>query len=171
MYANHYNCDCLECMKANTYESYFDRLSYMMPDNVEGQPSEFLDGTLVALKPMIIYSRPDGNNIRSVKANQTVGKIYSYVVKDGVVWWQLYDNQGFVKHGSGLFDAQMLQSSIAAVKSASDAKVKAAADKRINANREKLISDLTPDFLGDLKWYLIGIVVIVVLIMIYKITK
>jgi hypothetical protein len=168
--------ECIDCMKHDCYESYFDKLSYMYPDHAEGKPGDFLEGTLVALKPVNVYSAPDsGRILRSVKANQPVGKIVSYVVRNGVVWWQLYEG-GFVAHGTGLFDAKMLDTSIAVEKQKEAAIVKKATDEHIAKNTNplynagKTIDDLIPDF-STIKWVLIGLLVLVVVTMIYKMLK
>lgn len=50
-----------------------------------------------------IYDLPYGKIIRSISDGGIVGKVYSYVTSNGIVWWLFYDNNGrpyYVKHDS-----------------------------------------------------------------------
>lgn len=172
------NCDCLECIKTNTFTGHFAKHLYMYPDHAESYPGEYLDGELVALVPVNVYSRPDGSLLRTVKKGGTVGKILSYVVKDGVVWWQLYGPDGkgaeFVKHGTGVFDKDILMKSLAAEKAKEEEIVKKAAEKRMAENTNPLyragkdLESIIPDF-GAIKWVLYGIAAVIALLLILRI--
>jgi hypothetical protein len=68
---------------------------------------KYFGATLIALKPVVKYNgalQP----IRTFKAGQTVGVIYSYIVRNGAVYWMVYDNPFqtnpfYVLHTTGSF--------------------------------------------------------------------
>jgi len=47
------------------------------------------------------------NVIRTVPKGAPVGVVFSYVLREGVVWWQL-ENSGWVKHEKGKFSISHL---------------------------------------------------------------
>lgn len=70
----------------------------------------YLDSTLVAKKPVTLYQSPSDTATVLKKFNKgdQVGKIQSWVVRDGQVWWDVNwfsgKHAGWVKHVDGLFD-------------------------------------------------------------------
>lgn len=100
-----------------------------MVNHLEGSADNFIGGELWSTNiPVSVYSAADSTRfVYSIPKNSFVGKIYSYIVKDGKVWWQI-DNKNlnrFVLHESGIFDAKKLQDSL----------------DKIRAQREKEIED------------------------------
>lgn len=69
---------------------------------------QYQDATLRALVDGIkVYSSAGGTILlRTVNKGSIVGEVFSYVVKGSDVWWHLKEG-GFVKHGQGLFDAEL----------------------------------------------------------------
>lgn len=63
----------------------------------------YIDATLEALVPVTVYSSPGGTVLRKVEPGSIVGEIYSWVQRDGDLWWQIKEG-GFVKHGKGVFN-------------------------------------------------------------------
>lgn len=79
--------------------------------------NEIVGKTLFAKKKIDVYnsSAPDGKIIYSVNSGDTLGPVYSWVMKNGALWWQLEwqleaNNFGaFVKHEIGAFDVKALE--------------------------------------------------------------
>lgn len=66
----------------------------------------YIGSQLYALTNIPIYSSPNGT-LKTTRTKGTfVGTIYSWIRRDGYVWWQLTDG-GFVKHAPGIFDVQI----------------------------------------------------------------
>jgi hypothetical protein len=72
--------------------------------------NDILDKTLYAKKPVNVYSAP--NNLLTplyvVSPGNIVGVVYSWVKKNDIVYWHLYDNT-FVTHDSDKFSLEKLQ--------------------------------------------------------------
>lgn len=164
------NCECLECQKAAHYAKYY-ATDNLEGDNLEGKPDDFLGAKLVALKDVPVYTSPNGTLIKVVKTGDNVGVIYSYVIRDGIVWWQVDgSNTGFVKHEKGSFDDIAITNSLRENKAKKEAAIKEAADKRIAENENPLYNFL-PDLGGYVKWIFIGLAVIVATVIFLRLTK
>lgn len=100
------------------YDAYIERLQnkplkHLVMDSTGRVPidhadaitkaSDYIGSWLVAKKPISIFDYPGGTVVTIRKAGENVGRIYSYLERDGAIWWQLEGN-GFVKHGVGSFD-------------------------------------------------------------------
>lgn len=163
-------CDCLECTKDREFSKQQMKVFSMWEggaDNLEGKASDFIGGTLEALKPVIIYASADTSKpIRTVKSGGTIGVIYSYVQRPDGVYWQLDDNT-FVKHERGAFDELILQNSLNKLQAAKDAAIKDAAKKRTDKNENPLYNagkTLESVFSFDtIKWVLIAVIIAVIL--------
>lgn len=72
--------------------------------------SEIIGKTLFGLKDVNIYHLPSTASgiIKTVVAGQPVGVVYSYVEREGAIWWQL-QNSGYVKHQKGTFSTSALK--------------------------------------------------------------
>jgi hypothetical protein len=72
--------------------------------------NDILDKTLYAKKSVNVYSAP--NNLLTplyvVSPGNIVGVVYSWVKKNDIVYWHLYDNT-FVTHDSDKFSLEKLQ--------------------------------------------------------------
>jgi hypothetical protein len=72
--------------------------------------NDILDKTLYAKKSVNVYSAP--NNLLTplyvVNPGNIVGVVYSWVKKNDIVYWHLYDNT-FVTHDSEKFSLEKLQ--------------------------------------------------------------
>ena len=95
----------------------------------------FIGGELWAKNlPISVYSGPDTTKfVYAIPKNSFVGKIYSYVVRDGKVWWQI-DSKNlnrFVKHEEGVFDAQKLDASLEKIRTEKEAEIKEKTDERL----------------------------------------
>lgn len=77
-----------------------------MADNVNQQKTaaDYVGSTLLARTTVNVYSSPGGTLLRTIKKGGHVGTIYSWVLRDGFVWWELTGG-GFVKHDPAAFDA------------------------------------------------------------------
>jgi len=74
----------------------------------------YIDSWLKALKKVTVYSNYIDNGIVAptpvavFEPGEIVGRVYSYKLYNGSIWWQLDDPQnkhfGWVKHEKGLFD-------------------------------------------------------------------
>lgn len=165
---NKNNCDCLECTKDRLFNKHISRaLSSWQDttDNLSGSASDFIGGKLVALNPVTVYSSPNGNPILTVNPGQTVGTIFSYVNKDGSVWW-LLESGNFVKQSKDVFDSDILVNSIAEKEKEKKARIDAAAKERMDANTNPLYrtgkmleSILSLDTMRNI---IIGIIVLIV---------
>lgn len=94
----------------------------------------YIGASLVAKKSINIYNLPEGNIIKVIPKNGFVGVIYSYVLRNGEVWWMLMDNT-YVKHVTGNFDINT------AIETSSGKK---------NEDEQKRIDDLRKNPLSDL---------------------
>lgn len=68
----------------------------------------YINATLEALKPVTVYKYPGGPVLREVQPGSIVGEIFSWVQRDGDLWWQLKEG-GYAKHGKGVFDMKMAE--------------------------------------------------------------
>jgi len=144
--ADHYD----ECINEDT--------EYADAQNVSGSADKFVGGQLIAKYPVTVYSSPNGNVIKTVKPGDVVGFIYSWVERDGKIFWQLQDNS-FVEHKSGVFDTDALAQSLIALEREREAKIKAAAEERIENN--KPLAAIT-NIMDTLKWVFIAGAIIAV---------
>lgn len=75
----------------------------------------FLDATLVARKPVTLYQSPSDTApvLKKFTKGENVGKIQSWVVRDGQVWWDVNwfsgKHAGWVKHVPGLFTEEIIE--------------------------------------------------------------
>lgn len=180
------NCECLDCIKERSFAKYYGDRQAMVGDsfesdsnNLDGKADEFINGVLAALQPVQILSSPNGSLIKTVNTGDTVGVITSYVTRDGVVWWEVEypvfggkdaSAIGYVKHAPGLFDENILKSSLAAYNAKRNAQINAAAQKRIDANTNPLYNFI-PDMGSYLKYALIGFFVYLAILLATKLIK
>lgn len=71
----------------------------------------YIGSWLRALQPISVYSTAGGGGrlIKTFKKGDLVGRIFSYIVRNGKVYWELEDlnngpGGGFVEHAPGKFD-------------------------------------------------------------------
>ncbi len=74
----------------------------------------YIGSWLIAKKPVNIYSSPGGTLIGAVTMGKNIGRIASFISRNGQLWWQLEagtsavpghsGNGGFVKHEIGAFE-------------------------------------------------------------------
>jgi hypothetical protein len=75
----------------------------------------YVNSTLVAKQPVTVRKVPSdiGDVVKEYPKGSNVGIIYSWVVRDGQVWWQMNwfsgKPQGWVKHSPELFDADIAE--------------------------------------------------------------
>jgi len=138
----------------------------------QGSADDFIGGELWALNlPVSVYSGADTTKfVYSIPKNSFVGKIYSYVVKDGKVWWQI-DNKNlnrFVKHEEGVFDSVKLIASLEALKKKREEEIEEKVNERKNNGGfdfSNLFQNLFGDIdLGNIAKIAITIVIILALI-------
>lgn len=164
MYNDHMeNCGCYDCKPYKGNHT----------DNIEDKTkaSYYVDSTLVARKPVTVYSYPSTNApiVKQYAKGSNIGIIYSYVLRDGVLWWQIdwfsKKPQGWVKHDAGLFDKKILEDT------SSGQRIETELEDRNKAiaNEDKIgkgLSDLTKGIGetisfagGSLKWILIAVII------------
>lgn len=109
------NPNRVESLKMKAQKNHYVDASGRVPidyaEKVKGA-DYYIGSWLKALKSGSIYSAPNGTFIDDFYPGETVGQIYSYVLKDGNVWWQLAGKNGngtggFVLHKPGMFDNQV----------------------------------------------------------------
>lgn len=75
---------------------------------------QIVDKTLIAKKPVPIKRLPldTAPTVYTVKPGETVGVVYSWVSRDGSIWWEYYDsnkNAYYTKHEPGTYDIKSLE--------------------------------------------------------------
>lgn len=170
-------CECLECIKAEHYQQQFSRfgdaiVADNLEDNLTGKADEFIGGELIAAKKVIVYESPGGMYVEEKTPGEKIGVIYSYVNKDGNLWWML-ENGNFVKHVAGNFNADSLQQSLNQNERVKQAAIDAKVQARKDANENPLynLGESFLSFGNTLKWVIIGIVVLVGAALAYKMLK
>lgn len=169
------NCSCKNCdnYRGNHFDSVEDKT----------KASYYLDSTMVARKPVTVFEHPDttAKVIKQYAKGSNVGIIYSYVLRDGQLWWQVNwfsgKHQGWVKHDMGLFDKEVLEASSSGKKITDAQEARRLEEENNPLNKlAKGFSDATSgigetiSFAGkSLKWVLLGVIVIAVLMLVYKI--
>jgi hypothetical protein len=71
--------------------------------------NDVIGKTLIANIPVNVY--PSASNtvpLYTVNTGNTVGVVYSWVNKNGVIWWQMEPGNKFVSHAQGKFNMQVL---------------------------------------------------------------
>lgn len=72
--------------------------------------NDVIGKTLIANIPVNVYSQAANINLLyTVRPGNTVGVVYSWVNKNGVIWWQLEPGNKFVSHSIGKFNLQVLE--------------------------------------------------------------
>ena len=177
-------CECIDCMKAESYSRFLNRPG-MIADHLEentnhldGLAGDFIGGQLIALKPIVIYAAPPvvpmltGNYpVRTVKTGNVVGTIISYVKRGDNVWWQVQD--GFVLHEKGNFDDIAMKLSLDANEAKKQKKIDAVVKERKDANTNPLYN-AGESFLSlgsSLKWVIISVVALIVTSLVIKLVK
>lgn len=69
--------------------------------------------TLIAKKKVAIKRQPSDTapTVYTVSPGETVGVVYSWVSRDGSIWWMYYDtnkNPYYTRHEPGLYDVKAL---------------------------------------------------------------
>lgn len=74
-------------------------------DAIAGSAGDFIDSWLTAVDKVNVYDSPGGNVKAIFYPDEVIGKIASFVVKGGYVWWLIEDPQGnhygYVRHVPG----------------------------------------------------------------------
>ena len=73
---------------------------------------QIINKTLIAKKNVDLTRSPGGAVIYTVTPGENVGVVYSYIQRDGIVYWLFYDaNQRtyFAKHETNAFDVKALK--------------------------------------------------------------
>lgn len=175
MIQDHFNCDCLECV--DSFNKGFQQ------DNADpAKDAAYYTGSkLVARKALKVYSSPSvaAPVVKAYEKGANVGIIYSWVVRDGFLWWQIDwfsgKPQGFVLHDPALFDYKIVQDT-ASGKTVAE-RNKAIEEAINNDPLSKLgkgvgdvlggVGDSIGFFGGNLKWILL-VVIVVALAYAYK---
>lgn len=72
--------------------------------------NDVIGKTLIANIPVNVYAEATNVNLLyTVRPGNTVGVVYSWVNKNGVIWWQLEPGNKFVSHSIGKFNLQVLE--------------------------------------------------------------
>ena len=72
--------------------------------------NDVIGKTLIANIPVNVYAEATNVNLLyTVRPGNTVGVVYSWVNKSGVIWWQLEPGNKFVSHSIGKFNLQVLE--------------------------------------------------------------
>lgn len=73
----------------------------------------YLDSTLIARQPVTLYQSPSttASVLKKFVKGENVGKIQSWIVRDGQVWWDINwfsgKHAGWIKHIPGLFSEEI----------------------------------------------------------------
>lgn len=147
-------------------------------DVVVKDANYYLDSKLVARVPVKVYKAPTETSdvVISYKKGQNIGIIQSWVLVNGVLWWDVNwfsgKHQGWIKHEPALFDAKVAEDT------ASGKTHAATVAKQVELmNRKEGIEKLaagigdavggvgnTLSFLGNnLKWIIAAVVVVTLL--------
>jgi len=166
---DHFNCDCLECQS--------DHLQGFIEDHADAKDANFYIGSVLkAKKNLNVYSSPNVASpvVKQYTPNTNVGVIYSWVLRDGFLWWQINwfsgKHQGWVLHDPSQFDSKIVQDTASG--KAHEEKIKELNKPPADplADIGKGLGDSISFFGGNLKWILI-VVIIVALAYAYKAFK
>lgn len=188
-------CNCFECQ-----DDYIQELQtkYLKANNVDHTgrtnhadvlpkpASYYLDSKLVARLPVTIYKLPDEKSAVVIKMpkGSSVGTIQSYVVRDGQVFWEVNwfsgKHAGWVKNVPGLFNTEIAEQTASGLeqqktvdKSNAILNEKSTLDKVTQGVSDAVAgtADALGSFGSNLKWILIGVVILVVVFAALKFTK
>lgn len=75
--------------------------------------NQIVGKTLIAKKPVAIKRLPSKSapTVYTVPVGSTVGVVYSWISRDGLVWWMYYDDKGntyYTQHEPGRYDVGAL---------------------------------------------------------------
>jgi hypothetical protein len=73
---------------------------------------QIIGKTLIARQPVDLTRTTGGAVIYTVQPGETVGTVYSFLNKNGLVYWLFYDNTNrtyYAKHEKNLFDINALK--------------------------------------------------------------
>ena len=169
------NCGCVNCMPYKGNHNF---------NNLEDKTkaSYYLDSTMYAKKPITVFTLPDETSaiVKQYAKGSNVGKIYSYVLRDGVIWWELNwfsgKHQGWVKHNPALFDKQILEATSSGKKiEDKTAELKAMEENNPLNKLGKGLGDAVGgigeslSFVGDsMKYILIAVILAAIAYLVYK---
>lgn len=196
-------CDCFDCQPDYIQElqaklmkpllvSPSGRMDYA--DVITKPADYYLDSTLVAKVPVIIRKSPSDTApiVNKYAKGTNVGKIQSWVVRNGQVWWDIDYfsgiHAGWVKHDPALFDATIAeQTASGAVQNAEVKKLTDAAAKPADiasavidgagnvvqgaSNLLSGVGDTLGSIGANLKWYILAIVLVFIILAFLKYAK
>jgi hypothetical protein len=163
-------CDCFECTALPEHKILAQQI-----DSVDAL-NQGLDGKFVHItKPLTIYTAPDGKKVRRIaQPGKYVGKVQN--ITGG--WITLNNNLGYIRFSNDLIfvkpdpnapplsKAQLVDVETGILEQMPGGEV-VTAGKAIETAGEKLASI---DWIGDLKYIAIGIIVVLVLILAIKLS-
>lgn len=188
-------CDCYECqdnyvqeLQAKYFKPMFvDHTGRMNFADVVSKPaSYYIDSTLVAKVPVTIFKTPSVTSdvILKVPKGGNVGKIQSYVVRDGQVWWNINwfsgKHAGWVRHSPELFNTSIAEQTASelshneSVKKSNELLTQKSTIEKVSEGVGNALSG-TADAIGsigsNLKWILLAVVILVVVFAALKFAK
>jgi hypothetical protein len=124
---------------------------------------DIINKTLIAKINVVAYSQPFITSpvYAAYKSGQTIGVVYSYVIKNGVIWWLFYDvnkKPYYVQHKEGKFSLTSLKDQ-GAKTTAQKTKEKEEKEKEENSTILDKFAAFGSDFGSTLKWVLIAAIV------------
>jgi hypothetical protein len=176
-HVSQYEDDCLECIKDNAYEPFLTRYAFNSFDE-----KSYVGKFVRSDKVVPIYKEPGGAAVRFAQPKSYIGKVKGFNTKK--TWLQLGEGAGnnwiFFNDGKDLTfetpdpNAKELtlkdKVDIAANVVSNTQGALAGALVKGAGNTAVAVEDILPDF-STIKWVLIGLLVIVVITMIYKMLK
>lgn len=108
--------------------------------------NDIVGKTLIAKKNIDIKRLPSrlAPTVYTVRPGNTVGVVYSWIQKDGYVWWMMYDEKGqtyYVIHEPGAYDVGAINAQ-GAVSLETIQEQQAAAESPVNYYVSKLVKPI-----------------------------
>lgn len=100
----------IESLKNNFDKGYHIGPTGRLVNSNNADAGDYIDAYLKALKQVSIYDYPGGAVKAVFYPGDIVGKVFSYKLYNGQIWWQLDDPSGkhfgWVRHSEGYFEPQ-----------------------------------------------------------------
>ncbi len=108
--------------------------------------NDIIGKTLIAKKNIAIKRQPSRGapTVFTVRPGSTVGVVYSWIQREGALWWMMYDDKGntyYVYHEPGAYDIGALNAQ-GAVSLEQVQEQQAAADNPVNYYVSKLVKPI-----------------------------
>jgi len=132
--------------------------------------ADYIGGVLKASLPVNVFTAINSGFDYEAKPGQIIGTIYSYIVRDGKLFWQLDTSKGvrFVEMKPNAFDPDFLEQSLIAFDRAKQTGLDKRIEERISKNDSPLYAGNVIKSIKGFSHILIIMIILVIALVLYR---